>query len=309
MATGYVIEITIYVAVVAAFAWLHISQNPKQQVAKLLLANATKTFFDSALFYTFSIQLASTITLAQANFGVTADGMEAITMKIAWTVSTMTLLPLLKPAIFVDTGLPSAKSRAREGERFLLFVLCWMVSYFPFFSQMAGTFGRSQIGDNAGAVISSIDWNKIYDACFSGVETLSEQDQNAMLGFGITSWLVIIVIVVSWMIISSLKEQLEKVTKIVKDGPIGKHTDRVRTIFSWSLLNFVVLLLLLGQLWTFFRLQRFQRGMVLAAGRDPADNHWSFGQIVSVVLFMPVLVEVMFLWKRRSLYVSINDSL
>jgi len=150
MAVGYVIEITLYVAIVSAFLWLHHEQKQTQHIYRLLLANATKTYCDSALFYAFAIQLASTFTLAQADFGVSADGMGAITMQIAWTISSMTLLPLLplvlNPTLFVGTEASNERFRERQGQRFVLFVLCWMPSFYPFYSRMAETFGKYVLG-------------------------------------------------------------------------------------------------------------------------------------------------------------------
>jgi hypothetical protein len=57
----------------------------------------------------------------------------------------------------------------------------------------------------------------------------------------------------------------------------------------------------MAQLWTFFRLRRFQSDMTEAAGGKFPDAQWSFGQIVAVSVFFPVAVEVLILWKRRSL--------
>jgi hypothetical protein len=47
------------------------------------------------LFFNLAIQTASVVTLAQASFGVGADGMGAITMKVGWTASPLMFLPLL----------------------------------------------------------------------------------------------------------------------------------------------------------------------------------------------------------------------
>jgi hypothetical protein len=66
----------------------------------------------------------------------------------------------------------------------------------------------------------------------------------------------------------------------------------------WS----IVFAVLVVQFWAFFRLRQFQADMTKAAGDDFSDGQFSFGQIVAVVLFAPVLVEVLFLWKEKSLY-------
>jgi hypothetical protein len=140
------------------------------------LAERCWYFFDNAIFFAFAMQIASIVTLARANFGISADGVGATTMKIAWVVSTLTLLPLLplvlRPQLFNKEmgaeplelgpsknvlapmndnctmpdnerfGRQSSRAKAREDQRFLLFVSCWALSFYPFFSRKAGTFGE-----------------------------------------------------------------------------------------------------------------------------------------------------------------------
>jgi hypothetical protein len=110
---------------------------------------------------------------------VSSERYSTTTMKIAWLVSTLTLLPLLPfallPEMFMERKLVGAdaiasseaieslnttgrkypcdnvhhsdnvrtmnKTKARTGQRFLLLVLSWALSFYPFFSRMNGTFG------------------------------------------------------------------------------------------------------------------------------------------------------------------------
>jgi len=44
--------------------------------------------------------------------------------------------------------------------------------------------------------------------------------------------------------------------------------------------------------------------MIRAAGGSFPDGQWTFGQIVATVVFVPVAAEVMFVWKRSSLYLD-----
>jgi hypothetical protein len=178
MAVGYLLESSLCAVLICGHLWLRRRSGTKQGGVNLILQSAAGTFFDNAIFFAFAIQIASIVTLARANFGISADGMGAITMKIAWAVSTLTLLPLstilLRPQMFgKDTGsgpldhgsknalpptidestmsleerfqLVDSRARARQDQRFLLFVICWALSFYPFFSRMAGTFGKSPI--------------------------------------------------------------------------------------------------------------------------------------------------------------------
>lgn len=171
MTVGYLLQSAICLTLLAAYGWFAVygTKDDEKDRRWWLLNIATSCFFDNAVFFAFAIQITSVVTLARANFGISAEGMGAISMKIAWTVSTLTLLPLLplilRPEAFADTstqvdaadderGIKQHQSRActrvesssqrRPSHRFLLFVICWAVSFYPFFSRMAGTFGSSR---------------------------------------------------------------------------------------------------------------------------------------------------------------------
>jgi hypothetical protein len=64
----------------------------------------------------------------------------------------------------------------------------------------------------------------------------------------------------------------------------------------------VLAIALIIQFWAFFRLRQLQSDMTQAAGGSFPDGQWTFGQIVATVVFIPVAVEITFVWKRRSLY-------
>jgi hypothetical protein len=73
-------------------------------------------------------------------------------------------------------------------------------------------------------------------------------------------------------------------------------------IFARLGIEAMVAIALTVQFWAFFRLRQLQSAMIQAAGGSFPDGQWTFGQIVATVVFVPVAVEVVFVWKRRSLY-------
>jgi hypothetical protein len=174
MAVGYLLETSICFTLLCASLWLEIRPPQQPKLARLLLATASRAFYDNAVFFTFAIQMASIVTLTKVDFGVSASGMGASTMEIVWVVSTLTILPLLllvlRPQIYESgsrsIGLPSENSvaasredgrtkgpsvpasertpalaEARQDVRFLLFVICWAMGFCPFISRMGATFG------------------------------------------------------------------------------------------------------------------------------------------------------------------------
>ena len=181
MTVGYILEAAIGVALTLIFLVLSTWSIPKiSRSCKVILSKTFKIYHDSAVFFTFSVQVASVVMLVEANFGISADGMGANTMKITWIVSLLTLLPLCY-GVFIfrlrdeqkllqtdrcamegsegsksssqspsreslgneaTTKEKSAKVRAKDRLRFMLFIVSWMISAYPFFSRMICTFGR-----------------------------------------------------------------------------------------------------------------------------------------------------------------------
>lgn len=182
MTVGYILEVAIGVALTLSFLVMSTWPTPKKSTRwKVILSKTFKVYHDSAVFLTFSVQIASVVMLVKANFGISADGMGANTMKTTWIVSLLTLLPL-SYGVFVfrrcdeqkllqtdryemqgsdkgersssqspfreslgneaTTKEKSAKMRAKDRLRFMLFIVSWMISAYPFFSRMICTFGR-----------------------------------------------------------------------------------------------------------------------------------------------------------------------
>jgi hypothetical protein len=179
MVVGYLLESIIACSLLCVFTWLKHRPPQQPELPRLLLATASRMFYDNATLFTFAIQTASIVTLTRVDFGISASGMGAVTMEIAWLVSTLTLLPLLplvlQPQLYrddfalssdvsasaeassaIDEGSGRVKNRpcsmeestttiaeARQDLRFLSFVICWAMAFCPFFSRMSGTFGTS----------------------------------------------------------------------------------------------------------------------------------------------------------------------
>jgi len=162
MAIGYLLESCICILVLCAFTWVEGWTPKTARLARMLVANTSRAFYDNAVFFTFAIQAASIATLTRVDFGISADGMGALTMQITWLVSMLTLLPLLplvlRPQIYLgnESGAGDDGERgksalvrrsaglkeARQDLRFLFFVICWAMAFCPFFSRMGAAFGR-----------------------------------------------------------------------------------------------------------------------------------------------------------------------
>jgi hypothetical protein len=165
MTISYCMNVVIGVVLTSIFLVLSTRSIPVSTYWKNMLSKVFTAYHDSAVLLAFSIQIASVVMLVKVNFGISAESMGANTVEVTWIVSLLTLLPL-SFGIFVfrkrdeqkllqiddhTTQMASkenkkkdksAKVRRKDGLRFMLFVISWMISAYPFFSRMVCTFGR-----------------------------------------------------------------------------------------------------------------------------------------------------------------------
>jgi amino acid transporter len=154
--------------------------------------------------------------------------------------------------------------------------------------------GASQIGDAPDSAISEVDFEKIQDACFGNVAQLTAGQENAITAFGAASWLFISIIVIYRIFLSTMKN-----SRNVQPGFFDKHglpftSTQRNNICPWLFICAVTIFFILSHLWAFFRLRLLQSDMTEAAGGRFPDGEWTFGQIVAVIGFLPVCVEVFF---------------
>jgi hypothetical protein len=134
------------------------------------------------------------------------------------------------------------------------------------------------------------------------VDFISSKQEAVMTAFGIMSWLIVTIVVIYKIILSAMKGQYDRQLEWLQKHALTFDRDTRWSLESWLSICLIVFGLLVAQFWTFFRLRRFQSDMTEAAGGKFPDGQWTFGQIVAVAVFFPVLVEVLFLWKRRLLF-------
>ncbi|KAI9724105.1 MAG: hypothetical protein M1812_000824 [Candelaria pacifica] len=277
--------------------------NRYQSIARRGLS----VFFDNAIFFTFAIQTAAIVVLARLNFGVTASGLGDSTVKITWAISLLTMLPpmysIYIPTLFhpADEEISTDKrsiEKSKEPLRFFLFVICWLLSVYAFLSRMITSFGPSKIGDNKDSVIALDDWAKIEAACYANVRIRSNTEERAIEVFGVAGSLFISLLVVLKLIwLASQRQHADsKLVKAIQHRI--QQTKRLRKPFWLPVVLLLVLpLLAISQIWTILRLQQLQSHMASLAGNSDTDGQWTFGQVVAVILFMPVLVECWFQWR------------
>ena len=191
--------------------------------------------------------------------------------------------------------LKSRKSKDRKEQlRFLLFALCWLLFIYPFLSRMMETFGPSAIGGKS-QVISTSQWNVIVAACTKDVDVVSNQEILAMDFFSVAGSVFVCLVALTKIIWLALQRhhQDSRLVQRVRDLWSRKRSQLSRL----SLVLFIVLpIIAASQVWTVFTLRKFQKQIAHNAGNDDSDSQWTFGQIVAVTIFVPVIVESCFAW-------------
>lgn len=310
MIAGYIIENTLGLFLVLSLFLLRRRIPEHQQTSSAArlgryIAVATRgcdSFHDCAVFFTFSIQLASIVVLARLDFGISASGMGDSTAKITWAISLLTMLPItyvaFNPGLLryksAETSSRSQKSRDRKAElRFLLFALCLLLFIYPFLSRMMETFGPIMIGGNSN-IISTSEWDIIQSMCLANVDPITSKEVVAMDVFGVAGSLFVCSLGLTKVIWLALKKHHGQ-SRFVQY--FHNQCSKWRDSTQLALALFVsVPIIAVGQLWTIFRLRRFQEQVSANSANVDSDTQWTFGQIVAVTIFLPVLVDCGFTW-------------
>lgn len=268
-------------------------------------ARGCSCYYDCAIFFTFSIQLACVVVLARLDFGVSASGMGDSTAKITWAISLLTMLPVMyvafnsdllrEPLSITKTSGKRQKIKDRKEQlRFLLFVVCWVISIYPFLSRMIETFGSSMMGGN-NAVISTSEWNSVQAVCLADANSITQKEMTAMDFFAVAGSLLVCLPTLTKIVWLAIQRQHgdSRLVDYVQKYLLRRKGQKNRLLMA---LFIAIPVIAISQLWTILRLRGFQQQVSQASGNQNIDGQWTFGQIAAVTIFVPVLVECWFAW-------------
>ena len=295
---GFILTLTLFL--------LRRKSRDKEAVNKSLnrrMSVATRgcsVFYDCAVFFTFSIQLACIVVLARLDFGISATGMGDSTAKITWAVSLLTILPLMyiafNPKLLREPSTVNAAAAKSQGKkdrkeqlRFLLFALCWLLFMYPLLSRMMQTFGKSAIGGDS-PVISTGDWSSIETSCLVNVHDITTKETIAMNIFGVSGSLFVSVLALAKIIWLAAQRQ-HRHSRLVQHIRERRPKTNSRHPLLSIVLFVVIPILVVSQCWTVSRLRAFQAQVSSASGNSDSDGQWTFGQIAAMTVFAPVLVQ------------------
>ncbi|MCJ1270355.1 hypothetical protein MMC22_010251 [Lobaria immixta] len=302
MIVGYIFE-NILGFVLALSLWL-LRRRAKSNLIERwtrVAAHGCGCFYESAIFFTFSIQLASIVMLVRLDFGISASGMGDSTAKITWAISLLTMLPLMyimympgllqeRQANINQDSKRRAAQIARQKLRNILFVVCWLLSVYPFLSRIISTIGPSPIDST-----SILAWDIVQTMCIGDVRQPTNGETLATDIFGVMGSSFVSLCVVIKLIFHALQRQHPGSTllKFIRQRCLKVGTQD----FPLSSTLFLILPVIgITQIWTILRLRQFQQQISNASENLDLDCQWTFGQVAATTIFVPVLVECCFTW-------------
>lgn len=252
------------------------------------------SYFDCALFYAFSTELACAISVTKVTFGLNADGMGNLTLRITWAGATLTILPLIYRILLRNRYIRVDRDKTgtfamRRKLTFPMFVVCWAIFLYTFLNKMADTFAPSQIGSGPAAVISDNSWNEIQTLCTGNWDSLTSVENTAIDAFDIAASLLICLIVMARLLTGCFRAWGWRFTPWTDLKQRFTHMLDILCI----VLMVVLPLMAIGLMWSLFRLASLQAQLAEDIGLQYSDNDWSFGQIVSITIFTPVVVDIL----------------
>ncbi|KAK4960431.1 hypothetical protein LTR10_003327 [Elasticomyces elasticus] len=313
MLVAYVLEQALGLGLALTVCILRLGFTRKTPVLNLVAPRALNSFHDCATFFAFSIQLAAIVVLVRENFGISTAGMGDATVRITQAVSVLVLLPLgynmLVPFLGpsnqhhklaqaneseAETSFEKKENRDPDAstQRFLLFIVCWLLAFYPLQSAMNSWFGVSKIGSSGTAVISPEDFAKIENMCTEGIQQISGIENALMAAFEMLAFVPLSTLVLGRVLWLGIEKHHHGSRFYLALESLRKRHLGVKAGEGLQMACFVAIpLLASGLLWTVFRAQRLQMDMASVLESGDSDHQWTFGQVVAVTLFAPILVE------------------
>ncbi|CAH0043685.1 unnamed protein product [Clonostachys solani] len=314
VAIGYIIEIALGFTL-AILLLLQTRLDPSlRSIPSQVLLTGLRSFFNAAAFFSIAVQIATISLLVQKDFGIATSDFGAIEAQIAQAVSVVSMLPLLYPALLlsgIDSSSSSASSSSpRSNPRLFLLNLAAALSFYPFLSRNLHAFGPGDsrpIGDGSGSDVSTADWAKVERLCFAdGLDGLRHDALYAAIPPLELAASLVVYLATLWQMCglvgahySPAKDQQKRHAVVVGAGRVVLWRGRVGEWFRshrlWAaLLMLVPLGLAVPLLWVIFHLRGLQEELARNMEEDYGGNNWGFGQIVAVVLYLPVAVDMLY---------------
>jgi len=136
--------------------------------------------------------------------------------------------------------------------------------------------------------------NALTSLCLNGIPIFSSAEQTVLTAFGVAGSLIVLMygpIILLWIVLTTY---FPKLVKIVKEKAMHAIPQRGRDRLAIRFFIILIPILTVPGFWGIFRLRSIQRSLAIATNNAYVDNEWTFGQVVAVMLFVPVFTELGF---------------
>lgn len=332
---GYALE----VGLGSVFAITLLAVNSKEgrfwNYARVLLHAGFEAFWDCSIYFALAVELAAIVMLVYKDFGVSTAGFGSNDLQIAVAISVLCILPHMYPVALLSPGvLDGPRSgrddstaektltrmrRVRHHFRAFLFILLTAVYIYPFLSQCVHNWGRSRIGDGNAAsgetAVSDAEWAKVAYMCTGDDAALSGDEFMLLAVFELVASIALFAFVVGFLVSVAVRrwrgdhddnnagvDEADDPIVMVRLVRFQRYLEDVweRSVATRVFCALVPLVLALPLLWGIFRLRSIQQALDERSALPYTSNDWGFGQVVGVVIFLPVPVQMVFAgWTQR----------
>jgi hypothetical protein len=270
---------------------------PRRHRLRSVIQKSYLRYSDSAIMLAFSIQVAAVVLLAKKNFGFSASDFGDLTIELTSAAALITILPITTLCSF-----PAGSDAGIEVE-YRILTTFWTTTagvlfLFTFISRMLSTYASGQIGSGPDAVLTIREAANIEKLCYLSISGQSKVEKTAFQVFSLIGSLVALLSIIT-NFLGTLRRTLgltapEKSSAIdgtQQPSKKGWFLKIRRTIQRKFLLSNVLVWGSL-QLVLIFRLRHIQHALAASINEADNDDAWSFGQIIAVVVFLPVFVQL-----------------
>ncbi len=304
MAVGYVLEITLaFLFALLAYGFHRLApdptRSPTRRFWKVIIDRCFAAFFECAIYFSLAVQLASIVFLAKRDFGVAPEGFGANEMQISLTACVVCMLPLLYPIALLPMDGKDDDAGKRRNLHFFLLSLAALLFCYPFLSQGIHTWAPTRIGkgnDEGQDTIDDDEWVNLATVCLGDVRQLSDSEKWALAVLLMVSSL-IVYLFIFWEMFgrtSILRAQEREKGGFFWRGITGRMQGALRSGLVQAVLLISPTALAASLLYFIFELRSIQEEFTLSIGGKYTGNDWGFGQVISVTIFAPVLVEFLY---------------
>jgi hypothetical protein len=253
------------------------------------LEGALNTHQNSAVFFALTIQLTTVIFRVRGDYGAVSVGLSGGSLEMGWTVSLLTLVPLLYPLV-IEVKEGSALTRPHLNLLFILF--CTLLHGDIALSRLSSAISPPLTG----IPLSKQEWAFLVDTCYSPSIKISDYELRVSTIVALVESFVVISLAFYKAITIFIPPKkalgVFLAPLLVSTGLREKRKKIIRPMLYLGILP----LFAVSQVYALMRLRREQFGIAQHVGYEFTVDEWSFGQIASLLIWMPVLVELGYVW-------------